>query len=246
MGMLTRSIWRGKTTGNGKIDGMRILVVEDDSRIAQNIHDMLVRTTYAVDIAPNGQTALNLSQDNEYDLFILDWMLPDMDGTQICRNLRKDGFTTPVLMLTAKTQLEDVVEGLDAGADDYMTKPFQMQELLARVRALMRRQGPASLEPQITIADLIIDTNTNSVTRAGKTLILSPKEYAILEYLGRHTGQTVSRADLLSHVWNSTSDVFSNTVDVHIRYLRQKIDAAGLTPLIHTIKGKGYLLSSTN
>lgn len=225
---------------------MRILIIEDDTRIADNVRDMLTRATYAADVAYNGRTGLKMADDEDYDLIVLDWMLPDIDGTVVCRTLRRQGTITPILMLTAKTQVEDVIEGLDAGADDYLTKPFQMQELLARVRALLRRQGPATLEPQITVADLVIDTNTGSVTRAGRHISLSPKEYALLEYLGRHAGQTVGRLDLLTHVWDANTDVFSNTVDVHIRYLRQKIDSGATPPLIHTVKGKGYVLWPKN
>ncbi len=225
---------------------MRILLVEDDPRIADNIKVMLTRSSYAVDLAATGRAGQAMADSEDYDLVILDWMLPDVDGTVVCTALRRLGLTVPILMLTAKTQLEDIVEGLNAGADDYLTKPFQMQELLARVRALMRRQSLATLEPRITVADLVIDTNTNSVTRAGRRVPLSPKEYALLEYLGRHAGTTLSRLDLLTHVWDATMDVLSNTVDVHIRYLRQKIDPPGLTPLIHTIKGKGYLLGLKN
>jgi DNA-binding response OmpR family regulator len=222
---------------------MRILVVEDDARIASNIHDILKQATYAADIALTGQSGLKMASDEDYDLILLDWMLPDIDGTRVCKILRSQGTTTPILILTAKTQLEDVIEGLDAGADDYLTKPFQMQELLARVRALLRRQSPASLEPLITIADLVVDTNSGSATRAGIRLSLSPKEYALLEYLARHAGHVVSRLDLLSHVWDASTDTFSNTVDVHIRYLRQKVDTGNSVPLIHTVKGKGYILT---
>lgn len=217
--------------------------MEDDTRIADNIRDILKQATYTADVAYDGQTGLKLAGAENYDLIILDWMLPDTDGTKVCKILRKQGSVVPILILTAKTQLEDIIEGLDAGADDYLTKPFQMQELLARIRALLRRQGPASLEPQITVADLVIDTNTATATRAGIRLSLSPKEYALLEYLARHVGQTVTRGDLLSHIWDTAADTFSNTLDVHIRYLRQKIDSAAKIPLIHTVKGKGYILS---
>lgn len=221
---------------------MRILIIEDDHQIAKNLQDILSADTYAADIAVDGNSGLEKVTDNDYDLIILDWMLPDSDGPDICRQLRSSGTLCPILMLTAKTQVEDVVTGLNSGADDYLTKPFEMQELLARVRTLLRRPPPATPQPVIQIADLTIDTNTHTVHRSGNQILLSPKEYALLEYLARNSGTTIDRMTLLSHVWDENIDQISNTVDVHIRYLRSKIDDQHRTKLIHTVKGKGYLI----
>ncbi len=221
---------------------MRVLVVDDEQRITSNIKDYLVSDGHTVDTAANGEDALVLADINSYDLVILDWMLPDMDGLKICKVLRENKIDSPVLMLTAKSQLEDKVEGLNAGADDYLTKPFEFDELDARIRALLRRKIGGSSTPLIRIADFTLDTNTREVTRGGQKVDLAPREFSLLEYLVLNRGKALGRTDILEHVWGESVDQFSNTVDVHIRYLRKKIDDDFDTKLIKTVKGKGYML----
>jgi len=219
---------------------MKILLIEDDIRLAENIALILKKSTYAVDLAHTLHDAsLKLSPD--YDLLIIDWKLPDGSGLELCRQLRKDDVSTPILMLTANSQLEDKIDGLNAGADDYITKPFDTEELLARIRAIVRRNSPVA-KPIITLADLRIDTNLKQVWRGEKFINLSPREYAVLEYLALRPCQSVSRVDLLSHVWDENTSLFSNTVDVHIRYLRNKLDQGFQKKLIITVKGEGYAL----
>lgn len=225
---------------------MRILVIEDDEQISGNIHDMLEQQSYAVDVSYTAASGLDRLDKEPYDLIILDWMLPDQDGPEVCRIIRSNALPIPILMLTAKTQAEDIISGLNSGADDYLTKPFIMGELIARVRALLRRSNPVVPDPTITISDLEIDTNTHIVRRHGEVIPLSPKEYALLEYLAKNSGVCLSRLDILSHVWDENIDEISNTIDVHIRYLRSKIDDNHNIKLIHTIKGKGYLLDEKN
>lgn len=220
---------------------MRLLVIEDDSRISANLSHMLTSVSYAVDLANTGNLGLSKAQSENYDLLIIDWMLPDLSGPQLIKILRSQGSSVPILMLTAKTQLDDIVEGLNSGADDYLPKPFHMAEFLARVRTLLRRT-PVTINSTIQIADLTINSNLRQVTRAGKEISLSPREYALLEYLARHPNQSFDRVELLTHVWDENTDEFSNTVDVHIRYLRRKIDDPYPVKLIHTVKGKGYAL----
>lgn len=221
---------------------MRILIVEDEQRIAENIKTMLIQDHYVVDLAFDAQTGLQKALGEDYDLIILDWMLRAQSGLDICRTLRRADVATPILMLTARSQLDDKLSGLDSGADDYLTKPFAMPELMARVRALLRRPAVAQANPILVIADLSIDTNTQVVNRGGDSIALSPREYALLEYLARHKNQVIDRLQLLSHVWDAQTDAFSNTVDVHIRYLRKKIDDPHHRKLIKTVKGKGYML----
>lgn len=221
---------------------MRILVVEDDKRIADNLEKILKSRSFAVDTAYNGNIGLEKALDECYDLLILDWMLPDIEGIDIAKKLREEKINTPILILTAKSQLEDKIEGLNIGADDYLTKPFEMGELLARISAILRRKGTASGLPEIKIGDLVINTNTCAVWRGEKRIELSPKEYALLEYLAKFNGKVVERIELLTHVWDENADLFSNTVDVHIRYLRKKIDRGFKKKLIRTVKGKGYAI----
>jgi len=201
----------------------------------------LRRSGFAVDTAENLEQAFQKLADNEYDLLVLDWLLPDGQGIDLCRSLRRDKNNIPILLLTAKSLISDKITGLDAGADDYLSKPFDAGELLARIRSLLRRQ-PQIAPSLIEIDDLIIDTNLHQVTRAGVQIKLSPKEYSLLEYLAINVNIALDRLTILSHVWDENADLFSNTVDVHIRYLRQKIDANSSKKLIKTIKGKGYSL----
>lgn len=220
---------------------MRILIVEDDIRLADNVATMLKHDSYAVDVAHNSMEAMDKVCSPDYDLIILDWKLPDGTGIEICKQMRADEVFTPVLILTSNSQTEDKVEGLDAGADDYLTKPFNHSELLARVRALIRRK-PIVNQTVITVDDLVIDTNLKKVMRNNIDIDLSPREYALLEYLASNIGNAISRIDLLSHVWDENANMFSNTVDVHIKYLRDKIDKNSNNKLIKTVKGQGYAL----
>lgn len=220
---------------------MRLLLVEDDPVLRSNLQEILRRTDFAVDIAENLEQASQKLADNEYDLLVLDWLLPDGQGIDLCRSLRTDKNNILILLLTAKSLISDKITGLDAGADDYLSKPFDAGELLARIRSLLRRQ-PQVAPSLIEIDDLIIDTNLHQVTRAGIQIKLSPKEYSLLEYLAINANIALDRLAILSHVWDENADLFSNTVDVHIRYLRQKIDANSSKKLIKTVKGKGYFL----
>lgn len=221
---------------------MRILLVEDDTTLGQNLKELLQRSSFAVDWAQDLASATDNAESNDYDLFIVDWMLPNnTSGLELIKHLRAQQSCAPVLLLTAKSQLEDKVEGFSLGADDYLTKPFAFEELLVRVKALGRRL-PNLANNIIEISNLIIDTNLNKVTRSGKEIPLTSKEFALLHYLALHKNIAQTRLDILSHVWDENADMFSNTVDVHIRYLRQKIDSQFKHKLIQTIKGKGYAL----
>lgn len=221
---------------------MRILLVEDDSHIALSLKKFLTRSGYIVDAESTGEIALYQAENQEYDLVILDWMLPDMEGTQILQKLREGGSRVPVLMLSAKSQVTDMVKGLGIGADDYVAKPFDAALLLARIQALIRRGSTVPPSPILKIQDLQMDTQTCTVTRQGRKIDLAPKEYALLEYLLMHPGEALDRMQILEHVWGETVDGFSNTVDVHIRYLRKKIDEPFGMPLIQTVKQKGYMI----
>lgn len=199
--------------------------------------------SYAVDAAGDGEHALELASVNDYDLVILDVMLPGRDGFEVCRELRAGGSAVPVLMLTARDAVEDRVAGLDTGADDYLSKPFDFEELLARVRALLRRK-PALLPAVIEVADLSIDTRARSVSRGGAHVELTAKEYALLEYLARRAGEVVSRADISEHVWDETYDPFSKVIEVFIQRLRRKLDDGRGQKLIRTRRGEGYVLTA--
>lgn len=220
---------------------MRILLVEDDRRIANFVAKGLRESTYAVDAVSDGGDAIYHSSINIYDAIILDVMLPVKDGFTVCRELREAGTKTPILMLTARDAVEDKVVGLDAGADDYLTKPFAFDELLARLRALLRR-GSEVRPPRIIIADLEIDTSGQRVWRDGREILLTTKEYALLEYLAREKGKIVGRAEIAEHVWDESFDAFSNLIDVYVKRLRAKIDEGFAVPLIHTRRGQGYVL----
>jgi two-component system, OmpR family, copper resistance phosphate regulon response regulator CusR len=221
---------------------MRLLLVEDDARIARFVAKGLREQSYAVDISANSEDALYQADINPYDLIILDVMIPgrDGDGFAVCRELRRSGKRTPILMLTARDAVEDRVKGLDHGADDYLTKPFEFRELLARLRALLRRSGELR-PPQITVADMVLDTAAQSARRGSRKISLTAKEYALLEYLARNSGRVVSREQIAEHVWDETFDPFSNLIEVYINRLRRKIDGERDTPLVHTRRGAGYL-----
>lgn len=220
---------------------MRILVAEDDSRLADLLQRSLREESYAVDRAEDGQEAEWLAFENPYDLIILDIMLPRKDGLAVLKTLREGGMTTPVLILTAKDSKSDIVKGLDSGGDDYLTKPFSIEELLARVRVLMRRR-PGKPVLQLEVGPLKIDTTRKEVSREGQKIEMTAKEYALLEYLARHAGAVLSRSELSEHVWDMNFDPTSNVVDVYIGYLRSKIDKPFGSQLLKTVRGHGYML----
>jgi len=218
---------------------MRILVVEDETKLANAVRRALQLQKYAVDIAYDGQSGLDLAVGESFDLIILDVMLPGIDGMEICRRIRREGIKTPVLMLTAKGRISDKITGLDTGADDYMVKPFSFEELFARIRALFRR-SVQSPDPLLQVKDLTLDPVSFKVERSGKSIKLSSREFSILEYLIRRKNTVVTRDQILSHVWDYDSDILPGTVEVHIKHLRDKIDTSFTVPLIKTIRGFGY------
>jgi DNA-binding response OmpR family regulator len=218
---------------------MRVLVVEDTVRIADAIKVGLEQEGYAVDVEYDGEKGLLAGLHEPYDIIILDVMLPGMDGFSICKQLRENKVTAPVLMLTAKTQDRDIIEGLNAGADDYLAKPFSFDVLLARLRALLRRPTDFTAD-ELSVDDLLMSVSRRTVTRSGMTIDLSRKEFAILEYLLRNKGIASSKEDIISHVWDFNADILPNTLEVFITYLRAKVDKPFDHPLIHTIRGFGY------
>jgi two-component system OmpR family response regulator len=220
---------------------MRVLLVEDDERLAGSVARGLRAEGYAVDVAGRGDDAVLQARVHDYDVVILDVMLPGLDGVSVCRTLRESGRWSPVLMLTARDGVADRIRGLDAGADDYLVKPFDFGELVARVRALLRRGAPE--RPAVVVAgDLAVDPASRSVTRAGRRVQLSAREFAVLELLARRAGQVVSRTDLLEHVWDRNYQGSTNIVDVYVGYLRRKLENPFGRPLIHTVRGAGYLV----
>lgn len=223
---------------------MRILVVDDDRRLCAVIRRGLLEEAYAVDLAYDGEDGEYLAEVNPYDLIILDIMLPVKDGIEVCRELRAKKITTPILMLTAKDAVEDRVKGLDTGADDYLVKPFAFSELLARVRALLRREG-TSKSPELRVGDLVLNTLTRQVNRGQRPIELTTKEYVILEYLMRHPKVVVTRTMIEEHAWDYDFDSLSNLVDVYIRRLRRKLDTEGEDSLIQTVRGAGYRLKAS-
>ena len=222
---------------------MRVLLVEDESRIASFITRGLSELSYAVDVASDGVEALQWTHIGEFDLIILDVMLPRRDGIEVCRTLRRRKLRTPILMLTARDAVEDRVKGLDSGADDYLVKPFAFAELAARLRALMRRE-PVMLGSVLQIGDLQFDTATLEVSRQGETIDLTAKERLLLEYLMRHPNQVLTRTMIAEHVWNYEFDNATNVIDVHIRNLRRKIDEPFPVKLVQTVHGAGYRIVS--
>jgi len=227
---------------NATVSRMKILVVEDEERVAHFIQKGLKEEGHAVDVSYDGEDGEFLAEINDYDLIILDLMLPKKNGLTVCRELRATGVATPVLMLTARDSVEDKVRGLDAGADDYLAKPFAFEELLARVRALLRRQSD-NKSPVLSMADLTLDPISRRVCRADKPIRLTTKEYALLEYLLRNPGKVLSRTLIGEHVWDMNFDPESNVIDVYISHLRSKIDKHSEVHLLHTLRGQGYLLS---
>jgi two-component system, OmpR family, copper resistance phosphate regulon response regulator CusR len=222
---------------------MRILLVEDEAKISAYVKRGLEESGYAVDAVYTGRDALDWSWATAYDLMILDLLLPEIDGLTVCRELRTAKNHTPILMLTARDTVDDRVIGLDAGADDYLVKPFAVKELLARVRALVRRASTSPTLPALSLADLTLDPSAHRVTRGSKVIELPAKEFSILEYLLRNTGRVLTRRMIAEHVWNYDSYNQSNVVDVYIRNLRRKIDEPFEPKLIHTLRGVGYCLS---
>lgn len=223
---------------------MRILVVEDEHRIANTIKKGLEQERFAVDASYDGSDGFDLAATEDYDVIILDLMLPGMDGITLCKELRKKNIHTPILMLTAKGQLQDKVEGLDAGADDYLTKPFSFEELLARIRALSRRPKQVT-NPVLVALDLTLDPKAFAVTRAGKPIYLTHKEFSLLEFLMRNAEKILTKEQITNHIWDYDADILPNTVEVYIRNLRNKVDRPFIEskPLIHTIRGFGYKIS---
>lgn len=219
---------------------MRVLIVEDTPAVARLLKQSVSEAGYAPEVEVDGISALARIQNDQFDLILLDWMLPGMSGLEVCRTIRQNGQNLPVLMLTARDTLEDKVAGLDAGADDYIVKPFAVVELLARMRALLRRGSSAPTAFQV--GDLMLDPTTRRAHRTGKPIYLSATEYTLLEYLMRHAGKTLTRSQLLDHVWQYDFGGNDNVLDCYISYLRQKIDKGATTRLIHTVRGVGFRL----
>ena len=222
---------------------MRLLLVEDDERIARFVAKGLRENAYAVDVAADGKNALYLAEINTYDLIILDVMIPEKTGLEVCRELRLSGKNLPILMLTARDSVEDKIYGLDIGADDYLTKPFEFGELLARLRALLRRHSEI-LPSLITVGNLEIETSSQKVWRGGEEILMTAKEYALLEYFARNVGRVVGREEISEHVWDENFDPFSNLIEVYVNRLRQKIDVGSVSSLIQTRRGSGYILET--
>jgi two-component system OmpR family response regulator len=216
---------------------MRLLLVEDDAKLASAVCRGLRAEGYAVDHAPDGEAALADAHVWHYDAVVLDLMLPRRDGVEVCRTLRERGDGVPILMLTARGAVDDRIRGLDAGADDYLAKPFAFGELLARLRALIRR-GPSERPPRLTVGDLVVDPARHAVTCAGEPVELTTREFSVLEYLARRPGELVTRAELLDHVWDANYDGSTNIVDVYVGYVRRKLGA----PRIRTVRGAGFIL----
>lgn len=222
---------------------MRILVIEDESKVGCFIKRALEEESYAVDLCEDGAKGLEMALTTDYDLLVVDVMLPSMSGLDILKRLRSERIHVPVLILSAQSQIDQRVKGLDAGADDYLTKPFAIDELLARVRALLRR-GATESPGILQVDDLILNPATRDVTRGGQRIDLTLKEYALLEYLMRHAGRVLTRPMISEHVWNQDFDTFTNVIDVYVNYLRNKIDRGRAKKLIHTIRGSGYMLKA--
>jgi len=222
---------------------MRVLLVEDDVDVARVVRKGLTEQAYAVDVAESGERAMEMASVNAYDAMILDIIIPAPSGMEVCRTLRQSGSNVPILMLTARDAVEDKIAGLDAGADDYLAKPFEFGELLARLRALLRRGG-ATLSTVIEIGGMTIDTRSHSVTIDERPLTLTTKEYCVLEHLARNAGRIVTREEISEHVWNEEFDPFSNLIEVYINRLRRHIERVSPRKLIHTVRGAGYMFEA--
>lgn len=221
---------------------MKILIIEDDQSLLENTQTQFIKAGFGVDTAATAEEGLSLLDVNEYDSIVLDINLPDGNGFEICEKARKQENTTPIIIMTARDAVSDKIKGLNLGADDYVLKPVDSQELIARVKALIRRNSKKPLSI-LSIDDLEIDTQTRRVTRSGAEIELPSKEFAVLELLARHSDEVVTRSMLMEHIWGSDFETFSNVVDVYIRNLRRKVDTEGKKKLIHTIRGGGYSLS---
>ncbi|NBB80261.1 MAG: response regulator [Verrucomicrobia bacterium] len=222
---------------------MRILIAEDESKVAQFLKKGFEEAGYAVDVAADGEEAIWLAENHPHDVWVLDIMMPGRDGVSVVRHLRRQNYTTPAILLSARTRIEDRIQGLDAGADDYLPKPFSLSELLARVRAVLRRQRP-SMSNELVVADLRLDLVAHTAKRGAREITLTNREFALLERLMLASPKPVSKMAIVEHVWDQNFDSGTNVVQVYIKYLREKIDQAGETPLIHTVRGVGYALHS--
>lgn len=233
--------------GVGYYGVMRVLVVEDEERVAMAIKRSLEGQAFAVDVVSDGDSGLSHASDPDYDVVILDRMLPGADGMEICRQLREDKVETPVLMLTALGEVDDRIAGLRVGADDYLSKPFSMQELITRVQVLLRRPRTSN-GPVMTVGDLSVNVETFEVTRAGTPVTLSVREFKLLRYLLHNKGKVATKDSIISHAWDGDADIMPNTVEVYIGYLRRKLDKAfpKSSPIIHTVRGFGYRLGGTD
>ena len=226
----------------GVMESARILVVDDDKRIAASVRRALAYEGYKVEVAHDGQSALNAARTSLPDLVVLDVMMPGIDGVEVCRRLREAGDDTAVLMLTAKADVPDRVAGLDAGADDYLVKPFAYEELLARVRSLLRRNQPGTQGDRLAYADVRVDVDAMEVYRGERLVDLTALEFRLFEYFVRNPRVVLSRSQILIEVWGLDAETTSNVVDVYVRYLRQKLEAGGEARLLHTVRGAGYVL----
>ncbi len=220
---------------------MRILLAEDEPKVAEHVRAGLVAEGYAVDVATDGDEAVWLAEENNYDALLLDVTMPHKDGFTVVRHLRRKQILAPVIFITARDDVQDKVRGLDAGADDYLTKPFSISELLARLRAVLRRQRPSSVTV-VRVGDLELDLVAHEARRAGEQIVLTPREFALLEFLISNSPKPVSKTAIVEHVWDQHFDSETNVVNVYVNMLRKKIDRAGLKPLIHTVRGVGFAL----
>ncbi len=223
---------------------MRILVVEDEPGIANFISDGLTEEAFAVDIASNGTKGYELSQVNSYDVILLDWMVPGMSGIDVCRAIRKQGSDVPIIFLTAKDTVDETVFALEAGANDYIRKPFQFEELLARIRVQLRSR--AGEDPVLRVDDLELNPSTHKVARGGNDITLTPREFALLEYLLRNKGKVCRRTSIIEHVWDMHFDGNTSVIDVYVKYVRSKIDAGREPSLIETVRGVGYVIRESS